>query len=330
MLSKKNNRKIKTVRLTKKNIGNPKTIFFKKLNVNQKQAFIREANKNNSPYSLVNFYKPSKTNFSGFEKYLTKPGFTEQITDNLKDWNYFETKDSYDLMGDNINYHLFHCKLNNNQGCDLVVIPGYTAKSCHFMFARFLLMLKIINEMNKKNKYNKINNFKVIPYDNVYVINFDGAKEIMKKNKEKRGLFDETITQHTLDIMLNLGIKNCNIFAKSAGAGIGLGIMNSVIVKGAMLFCPGGDKLLFSTYLKTVKPGVMQKPIYIFWSLNDNKIPIKQGYTMIETANKRKPKYSMIKLIEINTNDSLDDTNHRIHLQAIPYLMSKNFRNITY
>lgn len=322
MLSKKNRTKLKSSRITKKSIRKPSNMFFKKLTLKDKKNFVMNANKSNESISLLGFYKDLNPKI---ESIMNKFKGNEKIPSTLTGWNYYETKD-YDILGDNMKYRLFHYKLNNNQGHDLVIIPGFTAKSCHFMFARFLLMLKIIKELQKQNKV-KIN-YNLIPYDNIYLINFDGLKDIIKNHKEQRDLCENINSKNILDIMLNLGVSNCNLFAKSAGGGVALSILDSVVVKGAMLFCPGGNKQLFNNYLTTVKPGVMQKPIYMFWSLNDNKISIINGYNIIKSANQKKPKYSMIKLVEINTHDSLDDTNHRIHLQAIPYLMTTDFRSM--
>jgi hypothetical protein len=325
MLSRKYKNKLKSTsltRLTKKSTRKPSNMFFKKMSLVDKKKFVIAANESNKSISLLGFYKDLNPKI---ETIMNKFKANETIPKTLAGWNYYETK-NYDILGDNMKYRLFHQKFNSNQECDLVIIPGFTAKSCHFMFARFLLMLKIIKELQKQNK-TKLN-YNLIPYDNVYVINFDGLKDIIKNHKEQRDLCENINSKNVLDIILNLGISNCNLFAKSAGGGVALTILDSIVIKGAMLFCPGGNKQLFNNYLTTVKPGVMQKPIYMFWSLNDNKIPIINGYNIIKSAKQKKPKYSMIKLVEINTNDDLDDTNHRIHLHAIPYLMAKDFRNM--
>ena len=324
MLSKKKKTKtnVKTTRLTKKSIRKPSNMFFKKLSIAEKKHFVIAANKRNATISLLDFY----TNLEPkIESLMNKFKADESMPSTLTGWDYYETK-KYDLLGDDMKYRLFHKKYNSNQGRDLVIIPGLSAKSCHFMFARFLFMLKIIKELHKQNK-TKLN-YNLIPYDNVYIFNFDGIKDIMKKHMEQRDLFETVNANNVLDNMLNLGITNCNLFAKSAGACIGIHILSSTIIKGAMFFCPGGAYDLFTKYLKTVKHGVMQKPVYMFWSKNDEKIPVDKGHHILKLCKNNKPKYSMIKLIEINTNDSLEDTNHRIHLHAIPYLMTNNFRGM--
>jgi hypothetical protein len=216
----------------------------------------------------------------------------------------------FKLLGSDIEYNIVHTKMRE-EGHPLVVVPGYSDKSICWTIGEMNRYLTTMPECFEK-------------FNEIFLINLENVKPIQEANKDKRDQLDNEIAIHLDRILRGLKLKDVSLLGRSAGGGQCIHIARisaengDDYIKALNLACPGYKKDGIMDFIEAR----LDKPIPIrfCWAIEDNTVPIHQGYNMkqqlIDSGYIKKGK-NLLKFVEISTNSDKPAINHRVHKELI-------------
>jgi hypothetical protein len=238
---------------------------------------------------------------------------SEEIKEvDLKNWNFYENitrendENGYFLKIDTKKYYKYKLLQHNisETGHNLLIIPGYSAKSGQWTFGR---INKFINDgLFKRKKISSIN-----------IILFDGLKSIIDELGVRK-FYDSTlpfeVSKHIDDVIKKFKInKNLILIGRSAGASHALNIAENDYVISLNLACPGYDIKTLESFNKNSKKDLF---VSVYWSSKDRKINLNDSdkglINFLKIINRPVSTYIYDYII-----DETDGKNHRIPKEMI-------------